>query len=48
MTPFEEKREAYVAAKALLQMQDEASLRYAALELRRCLEAVVYEKLNRY
>jgi len=48
MNPVDEKRDAYVTAQALLQKQDEASLRYAALELRRCLEAIVYEKLDGY
>jgi hypothetical protein len=43
-----EKREAYAAAKKLLAQGDDASVRYAALELRRCLEAIVYEKLTSY
>ena len=46
--PSTEKREAYHAATALLAKQDDASLRYAALELRRCIEAIVYEKLKVY
>jgi hypothetical protein len=44
--PTAEKREAYDAASALLAKQDDCSLRYAALELRRCIEAVVCEKLK--
>lgn len=32
----------------MLAKQDEDSLRYAALELRRCIEAIVYEKLKIY
>jgi hypothetical protein len=46
--PSTEKREAYDAATALLAKGDEGSLRYAALELRRCIEAIVYEKLKVY
>jgi hypothetical protein len=46
--PKHEKRGAYEAAAKLLAGEDDASLRYAALELRRCLEAVVYEKLKLY
>ncbi|MBV8807334.1 MAG: hypothetical protein JO033_01555 [Acidobacteriaceae bacterium] len=41
-------QEAFTAATRLLNEQDDASLRYAALELRRCLEALVYEKLKTY
>jgi hypothetical protein len=44
--PTREKRDAFDAAKALLAKGDEALLRYAALELRRCIEAIVYEKLK--
>lgn len=46
--PHHEKHEAYNAAAALLAKQDEGVLRYAALELRRCIEAIVYEKLRIY
>lgn len=41
MDPRHEKREAFKAAEDLLAKGDEAVLRYAALELRRCTEAVV-------
>ena len=37
--PRTEKRYAYEAAAALLAKEDQDSLRYAALELRRCIEA---------
>jgi hypothetical protein len=46
--PGTEKRYAYEAAATLLAKEDEDSLRYAALELRRCIEAIVYEKLRVY
>ena len=46
--PTAEKREAYDAASVLLAKRDDCSLRYAALELRRCMEAIVYEKLKVY
>ena len=46
--PINEKHHAYDAAAALLAKQDDASLRYAALELRRCIEAIVYAKLRVY
>jgi hypothetical protein len=46
--PTTEKREAYRAADALLAKGDEDSLRYSALEMRRCMEAIVYEKLQAY
>src|ERR1017187_1692533 len=36
------------AASELLGRNDDAVLRYVALELRRCIEAVVYEKLVAY
>ncbi len=39
-----EKRAALKAARELLE-QDDESIIYVALELRRCLEAIVYEKL---
>jgi DNA-directed RNA polymerase subunit RPC12/RpoP len=48
MDPRHEKREAFKAAEDLLAKGDEAVLRFAALELRRCTEAVVYEKLWAY
>jgi hypothetical protein len=48
MEPRHEKREAFKAAEDLLAKGDEAVLRYVALELRRCTEAVVYEKLRAY
>ena len=43
-----EKREAWNSARALLGSEDDTRLRHAALELRRCLEAIVYEKLWAY
>ena len=43
-----EKKEAFAAAKELLSQNDDKVLRYVAIELRRCLEAVVYEKLWAY
>lgn len=43
--PNFEKHHAFDRAKDLLARNDEDSIRYAALEFRRCLEAVVYEKL---
>ena len=46
--PTSEKRQAYEAATSLLAKQDADSLRHAALELRRCIEAIVYEKLKVY
>jgi hypothetical protein len=46
--PHHEKRKAYDAAVVLLAKQDDDSLRYAVLEIRRCIEAVVYEKLKVY
>lgn len=46
--PTLEKVAAYEAAVALLQNEGDENARYAALELRRCLEAVVYEKLKIY
>jgi hypothetical protein len=47
--PGAEKRDAYRAATELLSGQDGGpALRYAALELRRCIEAIVYEKLVVY
>jgi hypothetical protein len=48
MQPSAEKRQALEQATKLLSLTDELSLRYAALELRRCIEAVVYEKLWLY
>lgn len=46
--PSTEKRLAFDAATAMLAKGDTDSLRYAALELRRCIEAIVYEKLKVY
>jgi hypothetical protein len=46
--PFFEKQEAFEAAQELLSRNDDAVLRYAVLELRRCLEAIVYQKLKVY
>jgi hypothetical protein len=46
--PISEKREAYNAAIDLLAKGDETSLRYAALEFRRSIEAIVYAKLRVY
>lgn len=48
MRPTDEKIQAYNAAKELLAQGKDEVLRYAALELRRCIEAVVYEKLEAY
>ena len=48
MQPSAEKLQAFEQATKLLSSTDELSLRYAALELRRCIEAVVYEKLWAY
>ena len=48
MRPTDEKHQALDRAKTLLSTSDELNLRYAALELRRCIEAVVYEKLLAY
>jgi len=43
-----DKWSAHRAARALLAQDEETVLRYAALELRTCIEAVVYEKLGSY
>jgi DNA-directed RNA polymerase subunit RPC12/RpoP len=48
MQPFEEKLKAFNAARDLLARNDDDINRYVALELRRCLEAIVYEKLWSY
>lgn len=50
MEPIAEKQDALRKGEELLsnEQTDPALLRYAALELRRCLEAVVYEKLLAY
>jgi hypothetical protein len=48
MQPSAEKRQALERATELLSSSDELNLRYAALELRRCVEAIVYEKLMAY
>jgi hypothetical protein len=46
--PNTEKRHAFDLAKRLLSQNDQDSTRYSVLELRRCIEAVVYEKLWAY
>ena len=46
--PSYEKQQAFDAARELLSRNDDNLLRYVALELRRCMEAVVYEKLWGY
>lgn len=43
-----EARQSLARAKALLATNDEASLRYAALDLRMTMEAVVYDKMGAY
>lgn len=43
--PIDEKLDAFRRAEELLDQSKDAILRYAILEVRRCLEAVVYEKL---
>jgi len=48
MRPTDEKVQAYSAARELLAQEKDEQLRYVALELRRCIEAVVYEKLEGY
>jgi hypothetical protein len=48
MTPTDEKIQAYRAATDLLKEGQEYQLPYVALELRRCIEALVYEKLGVY
>lgn len=48
MDPIQEKRDAYQKARLLLDKNDDQLLSYAVLELRRCIEAVVYEKLWTY
>lgn len=48
MDPIGEKREAFSNAERLLKSTAPGDLRYAALELRRSLEAIVYEKLWAY
>lgn len=48
MDPNTEKRRAFEKAKEQLSSGAECNVRYAALEIRRCLEAVVYEKLWAY
>ena len=42
------KYDCLARAKALLAAGDAASLRYACLELRSCMEAVTYEKIREY
>jgi hypothetical protein len=48
MRPTDEKVQAYNAAKELLAQGKDELFRYVALELRRCIEALVYEKLEAY
>lgn len=48
MQPSEEKLAAFKAAKDFLSRSDDSLSRHAALELRRCIEAVVYETLLAY
>jgi hypothetical protein len=48
MDPKNEKRQAFDRAKKALGSGDADDLRYVALELRRCLEAIVYQKLWAY
>lgn len=48
MDSIQEKRDAYQKARSLLDKNDNQLLRYAVLEFRRCIEAVVYEKLWAY
>jgi DNA-directed RNA polymerase subunit RPC12/RpoP len=48
MMPIDEKLDAFHRAVKLLDQHQDETLRYAALEVRRCLEAVVYEKLWAY
>ena len=45
MTPVDEKQDAFSRAEELLAQAKDEILRYAILEVRRCLEAVAYEKL---
>ncbi|WP_293935464.1 hypothetical protein [Iodobacter sp.] len=42
------KKECFNRAKDLIAKGDEASLRYACLELRQCIESVAYDKLRLY
>jgi len=46
--PLNEARQAYQAARQLLDRQDDSQLIYAALELRRCIESIVYQELQVY
>ena len=46
--PIDEKRDAFRRAVELLDQHQDEILRYAILEVRRCLEAVAYEKLWAY
>jgi hypothetical protein len=48
MRPTDEKVQPYNAAKELLAQGKDELYRYGALELRRCIEALVYEKLEAY
>lgn len=42
------KKECFNRAKDLIDKGDEASLRYACLELRQCIESIAYDKLRLY
>ena len=42
------KTECLARAKLLIEKNTEDSLIYGALELRQCIESIVYEKLNGY
>jgi hypothetical protein len=48
MQPTDEKVQAYQSARERLAEPKDEGLRYVALDLRRCIEAVVYEKLEAY
>src|SRR6202034_4775211 len=48
MDPANEKVEALGNAEKLLERGGSDDLRYATLELRRCIEAIVYQKLLAY
>jgi hypothetical protein len=48
MAPTDEKVQAYQRATDLLREGKEDQLQYVALELRKCLEAFLYEKLDLY
>jgi hypothetical protein len=48
MYPMFHKRSCLARANALLQGDDDTALKYAALELRFCMEAIAYDKLRAY